>query len=71
MDDNPYFIMSGRLDSNQRPPAPHAGTLPGCATSRQFKIESATKLSFSGMFQFAFLTTETLSSQRNTEIIPV
>ncbi len=28
---------SGRLDSNQRPPAPHADTLPDCATSRTFK----------------------------------
>jgi hypothetical protein len=26
--------MSGRLDSNQRPLAPHASALPGCATSR-------------------------------------
>ena len=26
--------MSGRLDSNQRPLAPHANALPGCATSR-------------------------------------
>ena len=26
---------SGRLDLNQRPPAPHAGTLPGCATPRR------------------------------------
>src|SRR5262252_1300337 len=25
---------SGRRDSNSRPPAPHAGTLPGCATPR-------------------------------------
>ncbi len=25
---------SGRLDSNQRPPAPHAGALPSCATPR-------------------------------------
>lgn len=25
---------SGRLDSNQRPPAPHAGALPDCATAR-------------------------------------
>jgi hypothetical protein len=31
-----HFTLSGRLDSNQRPPAPHAGTLPGCATSRMF-----------------------------------
>ena len=27
--------MSGRLDSNQRPLAPHASTLPNCATPRQ------------------------------------
>src|SRR6187401_2087357 len=27
---------SGRLDSNQRPPAPKAGALPGCATPRLF-----------------------------------
>ena len=27
-------IESGRLDSNQRPPAPHAGALPSCATPR-------------------------------------
>src|SRR5262249_39958813 len=26
--------VSGRLDSNQRPPAPKAGALPGCATPR-------------------------------------
>ncbi len=28
------FSLSGRLDSNQRPLAPHANALPGCATSR-------------------------------------
>lgn len=28
------FFLSGRLDSNQRPPAPHADTLPDCATPR-------------------------------------
>src|SRR6185312_3046862 len=28
---------SGRLDSNQRPLAPHASALPGCATSRNPK----------------------------------
>jgi hypothetical protein len=28
------FVLSGRLDSNQRPLAPHASALPGCATSR-------------------------------------
>src|SRR5687768_10217557 len=27
-------IWSGREDLNLRPPAPHAGTLPGCATPR-------------------------------------
>ena len=26
--------MSGRADSNRRPPAPKAGALPGCATPR-------------------------------------
>ena len=29
---------SGRLDSNQRPPAPKAGALPGCATPRQIQF---------------------------------
>src|SRR5437899_7794229 len=28
---------SGRRDSNSRPPAPHAGTLPGCATPRRLE----------------------------------
>ena len=30
----PGLRKSGRLDSNQRPPAPHAGALPSCATPR-------------------------------------
>ena len=30
---------SGRLDSNQRPPAPEAGALPGCATPRSLVFE--------------------------------
>src|SRR6267143_7228705 len=30
-------LWSGRRDSNSRPPAPHAGTLPGCATPRRVK----------------------------------
>ena len=30
-----YSVSSGRLDSNQRPLAPHASALPGCATSRK------------------------------------
>ena len=29
------FYWSERLDSNQRPPAPKAGALPGCATFRK------------------------------------
>src|SRR3989304_9585525 len=32
--DNCLIVWSGRRDSNSRPPAPHAGTLPGCATPR-------------------------------------
>ncbi len=31
-------VWSGRLDSNQRPPAPKAGALPGCATPRLSSI---------------------------------
>src|SRR6185437_10587893 len=30
----PKILWSGRLDSNQRPHAPQACALPGCATSR-------------------------------------
>jgi hypothetical protein len=30
-------FQSGRLDSNQRPLAPHASALPGCATSRSIQ----------------------------------
>ena len=29
---------SGRLDLNQRPPEPHSGALPGCATPRPKQI---------------------------------
>ena len=32
----PKINWSGRLDLNQRLPAPEAGALPGCATPRQF-----------------------------------
>ena len=28
------YWWSGRLDLNQRPPEPHSGTLPDCATPR-------------------------------------
>ena len=31
-------VQSGRLDLNQRPPAPKAGALPGCATPRQMNF---------------------------------
>ena len=32
------IVWSGREDSNLRPPAPHAGTLPGCATPRRDEL---------------------------------
>lgn len=32
---NKVKIWSGRLDSNQRPPRPERGALPGCATARK------------------------------------
>ena len=32
------FIWSGREDLNLRPLAPHASTLPGCATPRMLRI---------------------------------
>jgi hypothetical protein len=35
---NPGFCsLSGGLDSNQRPLAPHANTLPDCATTRKWR----------------------------------
>ena len=37
-------IWSGRLDSNQRPPDPQSGALPGCATPRLLKLETAPDL---------------------------
>ena len=36
----PRLTQSGRLDSNQRPQAPHACTLPGCATSRNNGLDT-------------------------------
>ena len=30
----PYYNWSGREDLNLRPPEPHSGALPDCATSR-------------------------------------
>jgi hypothetical protein len=34
---------SGRQDLNLRPPAPHAGALPSCATPRQTLVPSGTQ----------------------------
>ncbi len=35
---NSLIYWSGREDLNLRPPAPHAGTLPGCATPRMVAL---------------------------------
>jgi hypothetical protein len=35
-------VWSGRPDSNRRPPAPKAGALPGCATSRRVRHLNST-----------------------------
>src|SRR5664279_4166105 len=40
---------SGRLDSNQRPLAPHANALPGCATSRDLSKLIFLRVKFSGL----------------------
>ena len=37
------FNWSGRQDLNLRPPAPHAGALPSCATPRQTLVPSGTQ----------------------------
>ena len=37
---------SGREDLNLRPPAPHAGTLPGCATPRVGNVDLTLDLAF-------------------------
>ena len=34
-----FLFWSGREESNLRPPAPHAGALPGCATSRNLNVK--------------------------------
>ncbi len=33
------FTQSGRRDLNPRPPEPHSGALPDCATSRRLSID--------------------------------
>ncbi len=40
---NSLKIWSGREDLNLRPPAPHAGALPGCATPRTAAHHTAMK----------------------------
>src|SRR5687768_17763285 len=35
------LAKSGRRDLNPRPPEPHSGALPGCATSRQLRCSTA------------------------------
>ena len=39
----PWYYWSGREDSNFRPPEPHSGALPDCATSRLYST-TTTKL---------------------------
>src|SRR5215468_3665267 len=41
---------SGRLDLNQRPLAPHASALPGCATPRTARIVRRVPEGFKGKF---------------------
>src|SRR4051812_7117812 len=36
-----FTDWSGRLDSNQRPPEPHSGALPDCATPRGTRMTNA------------------------------
>src|SRR5712691_3321284 len=42
-----FIHWSGRLDSNQRPHAPQACALPGCATSRQTGFSMDAKFALS------------------------
>ena len=59
---------SGRLDSNQRPPAPKAGALPGCATPRHLKISDSTAVFCSrpsAIFAFQAKTVAELSQNPN------
>src|SRR2546429_7296497 len=44
---------SGREDLNLRPPAPHAGALPGCATPRQADRKSTRLNSSHGYISYA------------------
>ena len=39
------LFWSGRSDLNRRPPAPQAGTLPGCATPRRIELYQPVSLS--------------------------
>ena len=48
-------IWSGREDLNLRPPAPHAGALPGCATPRLVSTFFAIAALKSGVFYSSLL----------------
>ena len=48
-----FGFQSGRPDSNRRPPAPKAGALPGCATSRSTLIVPLVRVSARGRCPFA------------------
>src|SRR6266550_8881377 len=37
------FTQSGRRDLNPRPPEPHSGALPGCATSRLLRVRKCSR----------------------------
>jgi hypothetical protein len=61
------LFLSGRLDSNQRPLAPHASALPGCATSRnpgcKLRIKNVLNVKIRGPFSFPHL--------KNTLVCPL
>ena len=42
----PLSFLSGRQDSNLRPPVPKTGALPGCATPRSSNFLHCSKLHF-------------------------
>src|SRR5881628_303406 len=62
------ICWSGRRDSNSRPPAPHAGTLPGCATPRRVKSISERVRQFASFQRSSSMTffSSCLSTERLT-----
>ena len=46
-----FSISSGRLDSNQRPLAPHTSALPGCATTRILVPEADIRTGYNSLKQ--------------------